>query len=34
MKNWSEGYINDVNYTVGYYDSLSPNQRASQILCV
>ncbi|MDE4015223.1 class I SAM-dependent methyltransferase [Glaesserella parasuis] len=26
MKNWSEGYINDVNYTVGYYDSLNPNQ--------
>ncbi|UOP00832.1 class I SAM-dependent methyltransferase [Kingella potus] len=25
MSNWSEGYVNDINYTYGYYSELNPN---------
>ncbi|MDG6465398.1 class I SAM-dependent methyltransferase [Glaesserella parasuis] len=26
LTNWSEGYVNDINYTTGYYDGLNSHQ--------
>lgn len=26
MSAWSEGYVNDINYTHGYYEELNPHR--------